>query len=180
MNRGYVYVLTNPSMPGLVKIGKTTRTVGGRAGEIYQTGVPTPFEVFGYALSPDCDHLERECHRGMSAVRINPEREFFKASPTAALRYVVEIRNLQIRDIVEEYCPELTISGIPSVLTIEEIAPCADDAGVCPGEAIDAMRSINPDRMREVVADYEKSKIIPDAVESEVSNLIDLSERVIK
>ena len=42
---GIVYVLTNPAMPGLVKIGKTSRSsVKGRLRELYSTGVPVPFE----------------------------------------------------------------------------------------------------------------------------------------
>ena len=45
-----VYVLTNPSMPGIVKIGKTTREVGARLDELYSTGVPLPFE---------CDYAAR-------------------------------------------------------------------------------------------------------------------------
>lgn len=42
---GIVYVLTNPAMPGLVKIGKTARgSVDARLVELYSTGVPVPFE----------------------------------------------------------------------------------------------------------------------------------------
>jgi len=42
---GIVYVLTNPTMPGLVKIGKTSRdSVMARLSELYTTGVPLPFE----------------------------------------------------------------------------------------------------------------------------------------
>ena len=42
---GYVYILTNPSMPGLVKVGKTTTTPNQRMSELHSTGVPTPFEL---------------------------------------------------------------------------------------------------------------------------------------
>jgi hypothetical protein len=42
---GIVYVLTNPAMPGIVKIGKTSReSVHTRLNELYSTGVPVPFE----------------------------------------------------------------------------------------------------------------------------------------
>ena len=42
---GIVYVLTNPAMPGLVKIGKTSRgSIDVRLNELYSTGVPVPFE----------------------------------------------------------------------------------------------------------------------------------------
>ena len=46
---GSVYVLTNPAMPNMVKIGKTTRDVELRLADLYSTGVPLPFEC-EYAL----------------------------------------------------------------------------------------------------------------------------------
>lgn len=39
--QGIVYVLTNPSMPGMVKIGMTERSeMDARLKELYTTGVP--------------------------------------------------------------------------------------------------------------------------------------------
>ena len=41
-NSGIVYVLTNPAMPGLVKIGMTTRdNLDARMKELYGTGSPS-------------------------------------------------------------------------------------------------------------------------------------------
>ena len=45
MNEGTVYVLSNPAMPVMVKIGKTTRNVEFRLSDLYSTGVPLPFNV---------------------------------------------------------------------------------------------------------------------------------------
>jgi hypothetical protein len=43
---GWVYTLTNPAMPRLVKIGLTTKTPKERAAELTAaTGVPMPFKV---------------------------------------------------------------------------------------------------------------------------------------
>jgi hypothetical protein len=43
---GYVYLLSNPAMPGLVKIGQTTRTVKERVAELSaHTGVAAPFVI---------------------------------------------------------------------------------------------------------------------------------------
>ena len=43
MEEGIVYILTNPAMQNLVKIGMTTRLeVGTRMSELYTTGVPVP------------------------------------------------------------------------------------------------------------------------------------------
>ena len=45
MEYGIVYLLTNPVMPGLVKIGMTTQEgIDKRMKELYTTGVPIPFE----------------------------------------------------------------------------------------------------------------------------------------
>ena len=45
MEYGIVYLLTNPVMPGLVKIGMTTQEdIDKRMKELYTTGVPVPFE----------------------------------------------------------------------------------------------------------------------------------------
>jgi hypothetical protein len=44
--RGYIYVLSNPSMPGIVKVGRTFREPRARAAELSaSTGVPTPFKI---------------------------------------------------------------------------------------------------------------------------------------
>ena len=41
---GRVYVLTNPAMQNMVKIGKTTIDVELRFADLYSTGVFIPFE----------------------------------------------------------------------------------------------------------------------------------------
>ena len=41
---GYVYILSNPAMPGLLKIGYTERDVQERVKELSNTGIPSPFE----------------------------------------------------------------------------------------------------------------------------------------
>lgn len=56
---GYIYVLINPSMDGLVKIGKTTRDPSGRAKELSgATGVPSPFLLAYETLIGDCSAAE--------------------------------------------------------------------------------------------------------------------------
>ena len=51
---GYVYILSNSGMPGLLKIGRTTRSVGDRVAELNSaTGVPAPFAVEAWFESAD-------------------------------------------------------------------------------------------------------------------------------
>ena len=42
---GYVYCMTNPSMPGCCKVGFTLRNPFERKEELNNTSVPTPFHV---------------------------------------------------------------------------------------------------------------------------------------
>jgi hypothetical protein len=85
MAKGFVYVLSNVSMPGLVKIGFTLKVPTERAMELGTTGVPAPFEVEYYCLVEDPASLEAQMHRALSAKRESNDREFFRLSPSEAI-----------------------------------------------------------------------------------------------
>jgi hypothetical protein len=83
---GIVYVLTNPAMPGLTKIGMTTQEeITSRLNQLYTTGVPVPFECVYACQVKDCDRVEAAFHLGFGNVRINPKREFFKIEPSGTV-----------------------------------------------------------------------------------------------
>ena len=83
---GIVYVLTNPAMPGLVKIGKTARdSINARLNELYSTGVPVPFECAFAARVDDEAKVESAFHRAFGPYRLNPKREFFQIEPEQAI-----------------------------------------------------------------------------------------------
>lgn len=70
---GFVYVLTNESMPGLVKIGFTLGRPADRAKQLATTGVPTPF-VVAYSIKLfDPDKWERRIHEHLVQHRKNKE-----------------------------------------------------------------------------------------------------------
>lgn len=81
MEHGVVYLLTNPVMPGLVKIGMTAQEdVDKRMKELYTTGVPVPFEC-AYACcvkKSDCAKIEKALHTAFAPQRVNANREFFR------------------------------------------------------------------------------------------------------
>ena len=85
MNEGIVYVLTNPAMPKLVKIGKTGRGVETRLNDLYTTGVPLPFECAYAARVEDMDKVEKAFHNAFGPYRVNPRREFFEIEPEQAI-----------------------------------------------------------------------------------------------
>jgi hypothetical protein len=83
--KGYVYVLSNPSMPGVLKIGRSAKGGAERAKSFYQTGVANPFTVEFELLTDDCCWLESEVHKELNSYRVNPDREFFSCAPYEAM-----------------------------------------------------------------------------------------------
>ena len=78
-NAGIVYVLTNPAMPGLVKIGKTSQNeVSARISQLYTTGVPLPFDCEYAVKVADMTQTEEALHTAFRSSRLNPNREFFE------------------------------------------------------------------------------------------------------
>jgi len=74
----WVYVLSNPTMPGYVKIGFTDKTPEERATQLSRsTGVILPFKVEWAFHCYNGEALEKEVHRHLNMSRITGNREFF-------------------------------------------------------------------------------------------------------
>jgi hypothetical protein len=96
---GYVYCLSNPAMPGLVKIGYTNRSTPIRAIELSfgtsdtnATGVPMPFEVVKDWRVPAfrAHEIEQQIHRLLDGKRVPGHgkwrpKEFFFFEPDDAV-----------------------------------------------------------------------------------------------
>ena len=80
VTRGWVYCLSNPSFPHLLKIGQTKTTPQQRATQLYTTGVPTPFKVELAKYVNGHEKKEKTIHRLLEkfSIRINAKREFFE------------------------------------------------------------------------------------------------------
>src|SRR6266480_4778507 len=91
MAEGYVYILLNPALKGQVKIGRTANSPEDRAAELSSTGLPYEFIVAYAERVSDCETVERLLHDKFSALRINPNREFFRVTPHEAVRAVIEL-----------------------------------------------------------------------------------------
>jgi len=91
MKQGYVYILTNPSMPGLVKIGRSKNGGRKRAADLYQTGVPSPFVVEFEVLVNDANEVEAEAHLRLRDNRLATGREFFKVDVSEAIEAILAI-----------------------------------------------------------------------------------------
>lgn len=77
-----IYILTNNSMPNLIKIGYTKRDdLNIRVKELYTTGVPLPFNIYYACLVEDSQKTEDILHELFIENRINKKREFFQIDP---------------------------------------------------------------------------------------------------
>ncbi|MFM0123242.1 GIY-YIG nuclease family protein [Paraburkholderia sp. RL18-101-BIB-B] len=125
MDAGYVYVLANSAMPGLVKVGRTARSTAERAAELSRaTGVPTPFIVVFEQLFEDCVAAEDFVHTYLQSKGFRPsaDREFFNAPVADVVRAVMSaigaVESVSAHDKVktpnamDSICPEPDIKAL--------------------------------------------------------------------
>ena len=92
LSSGYIYILSNAAMPGLLKIGRTDRHPEQRARELRTTGVPHPFLLEHHVSVQDSVSAETQVHHLLQANggRMSADREFFSVN----LQYAIETLNL--------------------------------------------------------------------------------------
>jgi hypothetical protein len=111
MSNGYVYCMSNPAMPGLVKIGYTERVMSERIQEANQsTWVPQEFSVEFAKFVKEPNAKEQIVHRILSADRVNSKREFFKTTPER-VRMLFELMDGPWWDGEETSEPETRVMG---------------------------------------------------------------------
>lgn len=78
--KGFIYILSNPSMPSIYKVGLTTNSVRQRIQELNSTGVPKSFElVKKYEIREDkLLSVERLAHRKLKTNELHHGKEFFE------------------------------------------------------------------------------------------------------
>ena len=90
---GFVYVLINEFMPGIVKIGSTERNIKERINELSSTtGVPMPFTLKHYLMCENPVEIECLIHENFSQYRVNDKREFFKIPYESVISYMNTIK----------------------------------------------------------------------------------------
>lgn len=106
LKSGWVYVISNPALPDMVKIGVTRRLdFTKRIDELNAAGVPYNFIINGVTFSDDCFALETALHQYYDAVRVNKEnkhKEFFKVEANDVLNIMKNKFNCELHFIKEE------------------------------------------------------------------------------
>jgi hypothetical protein len=89
MGDDIIYVLSNPSIPGLLKIGYTRKEIGIRIKDLSKaTGVPTPFKLEYVFRCYNGLQLESDIHKHLKDFRPNNYREFFDVTLNQAIEAV--------------------------------------------------------------------------------------------
>lgn len=83
-DQGWIYILSSPSHAYL-KVGFTGRTPEERAKELRTTGMPYPFKVEWAMPHRHARRVEKQTHRLLGALMIDPKHEF----TSATLRLVI-------------------------------------------------------------------------------------------
>lgn len=87
--KGWVYVISNQAMPGLIKIGYSTKDPELRARELNHTGSPYPYIVEYEMLIAEPYRLEQQVHK---ALRHHSEgREWFRCSAEEAIAVIQQV-----------------------------------------------------------------------------------------
>jgi T5orf172 domain len=103
-NQGIVYILINPAIPNMIKIGMTTNEdVKSRMAQLYTTGVPLPFECVYAAKVNNHEKVERALHTAFGPDRVNPRREFFEIDAAQAIAI---IKLMEVEDVTPKVANE--------------------------------------------------------------------------
>ena len=99
IKEGFVYVMSNPSMPNLYKVGFTCNLKKRLYDLNSYSSTPTPFKVVYAAKVDNAEADEKLAHSALAESRVNKKREFFRAK--SKIELVKQVRSA-ISEIREE------------------------------------------------------------------------------
>lgn len=104
---GWLYVISSPSLPNLVKVGVSRReSPWTRVKELSSSSLPIPFKAHCFVFSDDCFELESAMHKYFDAQRVNKDREFFAITPQQAIDALKDVFKVDIWYVDDEYAPD--------------------------------------------------------------------------
>lgn len=89
--RGWVYVITNKSLPGLVKIGFSSKDPSLRARQFDEAALPHPYEVVYDILVANPFQMEQTIHRYLKSAGLHEKKEWFRCSESEAIDVIRRI-----------------------------------------------------------------------------------------
>ena len=118
--RGWVYIITNKSMPGLVKVGYSTKDPLLRAEELNHTGSPHPYEVVYDVLVMDPHQIEQQVHKLLGEK--NEGKEWFNCLISEAITAIRKISGTSI--ILENVNPKFDPTEVNNLYRNQRCVYC--------------------------------------------------------
>ena len=104
---GWLYVISSPSLPNMIKIGCTRQAIPmQRIYALSSSSLPFPFRAHCFVFSDDCFELESAMHKYFDAQRVNKDREFFAITPQQAIDAFKDHFKVDIWYVDDEYAPD--------------------------------------------------------------------------
>ena len=106
--RGWIYIITNKSMRGLVKIGYSTKDPALRSKELDNTGVPHKYSIVYDILVNEPRDYEKKIHSFLHDK--HEGKEWFKCSEIEAIKAIRKIvgSNILIEKVELPYREQLS------------------------------------------------------------------------
>jgi len=94
--KGFIYILSNTSMPNIFKVGYTQHTVSKRAKELSSnSSIPTPFIIEAeYPIYQYPHKVEKAVHNQLDPFRVSNQREFFK--------YPLDLLKNEVQEVIDK------------------------------------------------------------------------------
>jgi len=92
--KGFVYIISNKSMPGLIKVGYSTKDPELRARELNNTGSPDPYVVEYEMLIEEPHKIEQQTHRFLFSKCEG--KEWFRCSAEEAVAAIKQVAGTRI------------------------------------------------------------------------------------
>ncbi len=133
--KGWVYIISNRAMPGILKIGYSTKDPKLRADELNHTGSPHPYVVEYEMLIEEPYQIEQRIHKMLSAAKEG--KEWFRCSVKEA---IAAIKEIAATSFIYEQCRTGLTEELQASLN-EEPQPISEPQVVgrcpqCPGDVV--------------------------------------------
>lgn len=113
---GWVYIISNKAMPGILKIGYTERTPYIRAYELYNTGCPYPYKVDYSVYVNKPFEVEQKAHELQCSTNVG--KEWFSCSQEQAIETISNAIKICGAAIENKVPPKPTQSELDCVIKI--------------------------------------------------------------
>lgn len=103
MKSGHIYIMSNPAIPGLLKIGETHH-VFDRKKTLSTSNVPEDYRVLHFRFCDDVRQAEQQVFHQLANYRVPSKKEFFRVNLKKARTFVDNICydiNLQNKRLIE-------------------------------------------------------------------------------